>query len=228
MFKLLQDVIKYKFAQPKLLEMALTHSSAANERQDSTFHNERLEFLGDAVLELSVSMELYRRFPDAREGQLTSMRSRLVNQDSLAGIAKNLKLDEILVLGKGEENQGGRYRESLLSDALEALLGAVFEDGGFEQARSLVLRVFANRWPVPDEKQKNKDPKSHLQEISQQIYKGRPIYALLEATGPEHAKEFSVQVTLPDSTRFLGSGTSLKRAEQDAARKAMQFLSTLA
>ncbi len=227
MFQKLQSSINYQFAKLDLLVLALTHSSAANERQDNTFHNERLEFLGDAVLELCVSRELYTRFPNAREGQLTAMRSRLVNQDSLARLAKKIRLDELLVLGKGEEVQGGRYRDSLLSDALEAVLGAVFEDGGFTEAERVVLLVFAGEWPLPEERLKTKDPKSHLQEISQQRFKDRPVYHLNASTGPEHAKEFSVQVVLPENSVFVGTGTSLKRAEQDAARKAMNFLASL-
>ena len=225
MLELLQESVSYQFRQTGLLALALTHSSAANEQQTSTLHNERLEFLGDAVLELCISHELYRRFPDAREGQLTAMRSRLVNQDSLAELARKLRLDALLVLGKGEESQGGRTRDSLLSDTFEAVLGAIFEDGGFAAAHNVVARLFADAWPQPEEKKKNKDPKSQLQEFSQQHFKGRPVYALVAADGPEHAKVFSVQVTLPEGTTFLSSGSSVKRAEQTAARTALQHFS---
>ncbi|MDR2077132.1 MAG: ribonuclease III, partial [Desulfovibrio sp.] len=123
--------IPYSFREVRLLRTALTHSSYANERQTGAEHNERLEFLGDAVLELCISDELYRRFPETREGQLTAMRSRLVKQETLAGLARSLGLPQALILGKGEESQGGRDRDSLLSDAFEAVLGAVFLDGGY-------------------------------------------------------------------------------------------------
>ena len=193
MLEQLQESVSYQFRQTGLLASALTHSSAANEQQTSTLHNERLEFLGDAVLELCISHELYSRFPDAREGQLTAMRSRLVNQDSLAELARKLRLDTLLVLGKGEESQGGRTRDSLLSDTFEAVLGAIFEDGGFTAAHSVVARLFADAWPQPEEKKKNKDPKSQLQEFSQQHFKGRPVYALVAADGPETGNWVSSQ-----------------------------------
>lgn len=224
MLEQVQESVSYRFRHAGLLSLALTHSSAANEQQNSTLHNERLEFLGDAVLELCISHELYKRFPHAREGQLTAMRSKLVNQESLAGLARKLRLDTLLVLGKGEESQGGRTRDSLLSDALEAVLGAIFEDGGFAAAHKVVARLFADAWPQPDEKKKNKDPKSQLQEVSQQRFRGRPVYGLVAADGPEHAKVFSVQVALPDGSTFLSSGSSVKRAEQTAARTALQHL----
>lgn len=218
----LQANIPYEFHHVKLLATALTHSSAANEL--GCEHNERLEFLGDAVLELCVSAELYARFPKAREGLLTAMRSRLVNQETLADIARRLRMDECLHLGKGEESQGGRDRASLLSDAVEALLGAVYLDGGFSSAQRVVNGLFRDLWPQSEEEKKSKDAKSRLQEVSQQVYRDRPLYTLLGSSGPEHAKRFEVRLELPDKTVFTASGSSVKRAEQTVAEQALALL----
>lgn len=220
----LQKCIHYHFTQVKLLEAALTHSSYANERQENIEHNERLEFLGDAVLELCISEELYRRFPGVREGDLTAMRSKMVNQSTLAGLAHTIGLQSALILGKGEEAQGGRDRASLLSDALEALLGAVFLDGGFAAARQVVALLFAQSWPVQGPRVKSKDAKSRLQEETQQRFKARPVYSLVSSEGPEHDKIFTVQLDLPEGTVLKAHGSSVKRAEQTAASMALEFL----
>ena len=224
MLKRLQRDIPYQFSQVKLLTAAMTHSSYANEQQNGAEHNERLEFLGDAVLELCISQELFRRFPDAREGQLTAMRSRLVNQETLAKLANNMGLPQCIVLGKGEESQGGRERDSLLSDAFEALLGAIFLDGGFSAAEKVVSTLFEPLWPAQSGKVKTKDGKSRLQEIVQQQFKERPVYTLVSSTGPEHDKVFEVRLELPDKTVFIAAGSSVKRAEQSAARLALAAL----
>lgn len=216
-----ETILAYKFSQPDLLQMALTHSSWANEN-GSLNHNERQEFLGDAVLELCVSWELFTRFPGAREGDMTRLRSRLVSTTALAALARDLGLEQCLMLGKGEESQGGRHRDTLLSDALEAVLGAVFEDGGFVAARQVVQHIFRERWPTTLEHNPHKDFKTRLQEVVQCVYKDRPVYTLLETRGPEHAKEFLVRLDLPGGQVFSASGPSLKRAEQEAARSALQ------
>ena len=220
----LQKDIPYQFGQVKLLSTALTHSSSANERQNSVEHNERLEFLGDAVLELCISDELYRRFGTTREGELTAMRSKLVKQETLASLARSLNLPEALALGKGEESQGGRERDSLLSDAFEALLGAIYLDGGFEAAKAVVLHQFAELWPEGEKKAKTKDNKSRLQEIMQELFRERPVYTLVGNSGPEHAKVFEVRLELPDKRVFVASGSSVKRAEQIAAQMALDTL----
>ncbi len=218
----LQRSISYRFGQVKLLTVALTHSSYANEM--SVPHNERLEFLGDAVLELVVSDELYRRFPDSPEGVLTKLRARLVSMPSLAELAKSLEMERYLFLGRGEESQGGRSRDSLLSDAVEALLGAVFLDGGFEAAKQVITGLFARHWPQEAEPPKAKDYKSQLQELTQRLHKARPIYRLTGSFGPEHDKRFEVELALPDGNIVLSQGSSLKKAEQIAARKALEIL----
>lgn len=216
-----ENIFAYTFTQENLLQLALTHSSWANENS-SPNHNERQEFLGDAVLELCVSWELFSRFPAAREGDMTRLRSRLVSTTALADLAREMGLEQCLLLGKGEESQGGRHRDTLLSDAVEAVLGAVFEDGGFSAAQQVVRHVFRERWPTSLECTPHKDYKTRLQEIMQYTFKDRPIYVLLATQGPEHAKEFLVRLDLPNGQHFTASGPSLKRAEQEAARKALQ------
>lgn len=220
-----QDDIHYRFKQVKLLELALAHSSWANEQGSPELSNERLEFLGDAVLELCVSEEAYRRFPDSAEGLLTKLRSRLVKTGTLAGVARSLGLHRRLLLGRGEEAQGGRERDSLLADALEALFGAVFLDGGFAAARELVLRLLDPLWPETPALPGGKDCKSRLQELTQERFRQRPVYALVDSSGPEHHKVFEVEALLPDGQRFRATGPSLKKAEQAAARSAMDALS---
>lgn len=219
-----QQSIHYRFCQVKHLELALTHSSWANEQGEPEKHNERLEFLGDAVLELIVSREAFSRFPLAREGQLTKIRSRLVKERSLADMARGLNLHTFMRLGRGEESQGGRNRDSLLADAFEAVMGAVFLDGGFESAKQVVLELFAERWPDNCDITGTKDYKSRLQEETQRLFRDRPVYALSKTSGPEHAKVFEVCVTLPGDTAFEARGPSLKKAEQNAARRALEYL----
>ena len=221
----LERNLGYSFKNVELLVEALTHSSFANEKGESTHHNERLEFLGDAVLSLCVSSELFRLFPHAREGDLTRLRSGLVSAFSLADLARELGLDVYLLLGKGEESQGGRGRDALLGDALEAVLGAVFEDGGFAGARKFVQNLFQKRWPddvLCHETQK--DYKTRLQELTQQKYKEKPLYTLHASHGPEHAKIFEVRLVLPDGQSLLARGHSVKRAEQKAAQTALAML----
>jgi len=219
----LQDCIHHRFAQVKFLETALTHSSFANE-QNGFEDNERLEFLGDAVLELCISEEGFKRYPSAHEGQLTRIRSQLVKEQSLANIARKLELDRYIRLGRGEELQGGRDRDALLADAFEALLGAVFLDGGFKAARATILEIFEERWPARAMLPETKDYKSRLQEVAQELFRDRPVYVLAGTSGPEHEKRFEVDVTLPRGERFRGVNSSVKRAEQEAARMALEFL----
>jgi ribonuclease-3 len=220
----LERGLGYYFQDAALLAVALTHSSFANEADGIGRHNERLEFLGDAVLSLSVSSELFARFPDAQEGDLTRLRSHLVNAVSLAELAREIGLDAHLRLGRGEENQGGRKRDALLGDALEAVLGAVYEDGGFVSARELVGRLFAKQWPRTLAREFRKDYKTLLQEVIQQQYHERPVYTLNACRGPEHAKLFEVCLRLPDGRSFIAEGHSLKRAEQEAAHNALLSL----
>ena len=214
----------HRFGNGNLLATALTHSSWANEAGHPGAHNERLEFLGDAVLELCVSSELFRRFPEAREGDLTRMRAHLVSTPSLAALACELGIDRAILLGRGEESQGGRQRENILADAVEAVLAAVYEDGGFAAAQMAVARVFAARWPDAPEKPQANNAKSQLQELTQRLFRACPGYALVGASGPEHARIFEIRLTLPDGREFFARNTSCKKAEQDAAAHALQAL----
>ncbi|MHC1713929.1 MAG: ribonuclease III [Solidesulfovibrio sp.] len=220
----IEQALGHAFARPELLTTALTHSSWANERGDSMGHNERLEFLGDAVLELCVSEELFSRFPEAPEGELTLLRSQLVNEASLADMAHRLALEEHILLGKGEENQGGRGRPALLSDAFEAVIGALFLDGGYAAARAFIDRVFDGVWPARPATPKVKDFKSRLQEYTQKNHKARPVYTLLGCDGPEHDKRFEVCLTLPTGKEIRAMEKSVKKAEQMAARLALEAL----
>lgn len=222
--KMLQDKLGYKFNSPDLLILALTHTSWANEKGRTGKHNERLEFLGDAVLELCVSTELYHLFPTAREGDLTRLRSGLVNEETLARIAKNLKIADVLRLGRGEENQGGRERNSVLSDTMEAIFAAIYEDGGFETALKVIGMLYKPYWPEQWRNPKKKDCKSRLQELTQKLYKGLPVYALEGSTGPEHAKVFVVSLTLPNGEIFHAADSSCKKAEQLVASLALERL----
>lgn len=224
MLERLQRNIHYSFRQVKHLVLALTHSSYSNEHHDAEGHNERLEFLGDAVLELCISELLYERFGGLREGELTSMRSGLVSQETLARLALGLKIDGCLRLGRGEEEQGGRRREALVSDAFEAVLGAVFLDGGFEAARGVVRVIFAPLLPAAEGREKPKDNKTLLQEIMQRDFQERPVYTLMGSSGPEHAKVFEVGLLLPGGAIFRASGSSVKRAEQAVAAEALKKL----
>jgi ribonuclease-3 len=223
-FSSVQEIINYRFGQVKLLELALSHSSWANERGCPEESNERLEFLGDAVLELCVSEEAYRRFPECDEGLLTKQRSRLVKTSTLAGVARGIGLNARLLLGRGEEAQGGRERDALLADALEALFGAVFLDGGFDAARGLILALLEPLWPDTPALPGGKDCKSRLQELTQETHRERPVYRLVDSSGPEHHKVFDVEVLLPDGRGFRATGPSLKKAEQAAAKAAIDAL----
>lgn len=216
----LEQALGYRFCDISILELALTHSSWSNEHGTSE-HNERLEFLGDAVLEVNISRGLFERFPHEREGGLTRLRARLVSEGKLADLARGMALGTWIRLGRGEESQGGRTRSSLLADTLESVLGAVYLDGGHDKAAQLVARLYEGQWPAPETLHKGKDYKTHLQEVTQAACKALPVYVPLSTTGPEHSREFEVRLDLPNGQQFTARGPSLKRAEQEAARMAL-------
>ena len=220
----IQKKLGYFFKDADLLVLALTHSSFANEH--GLENNERLEFLGDAVLEICISRILFFGFPDASEGHLTKLRAGLVSESSLARVARFLSLGDYIFLGKGEEYQGGRDRDSVLSDTLEAVLGAVFLDAGYSAAQECIEKVFREFIPESLELLPSyKDYKSRLQEATQSLFKARPVYTLLESTGPEHEKIYRVQVELPNKMKIDARDSSVKKAEQKAAGKAIMELS---
>lgn len=220
----LQQRIGYDFRDAALLDQALTHSSFANENSDHRGkNNERLEFLGDAVLGLAAAHHLCGLLPDAREGELSLQRVRLVSEKSLAAAARHLSLGNCLLLGKGEERSGGREKQSILADATEALVGAVFRDGGWEAAYSMVGRIFSQA-PADDFAVAVHDSKTRLQELCQEEHGRPPRYRLLLQEGPPHQPVFTVAVSLDGRDLAEGSGGSKKEAEQSAAGKALERL----
>lgn len=223
MLKDLEAAIGYKFNNITFLQSAVTHSSYANERwHDGLKSNERLEFLGDSVLGMVVAQHLYHLFPDRLEGDLTRMRADMVCESSLAKIAKQIDLGKYLLLGHGEEQGGGRNRASILADAVEAVLAACFLDGGMTAAEDFIRRfVLCN---VPQDRLNHVDYKTTLQELVQQKKNQQLSYRLVGESGPDHDKEFSVELTLNGAVVGRGVGSSKKRAEQDAARAAMEIL----
>ncbi len=220
----LESAIGYRFKNITLLQNALAHSSYANERwHDSLKSNERLEFLGDSVLGMVVAEYLYRSFPDRPEGELTRMRADMVCETSLAAVADALDLGQHLLLGHGEEQGGGRGRASILADAVESVIAASFLDGGMDAARGIIERFVLSNVPVG--RLHNEDYKTALQELVQQKKNQVLTYALVGETGPDHDKKFMVEVSLNGQVVGSGTGTSKKRAEQDAARVAIDALS---
>ena len=223
MIKDLEIAIGYRFRNITLLQNALAHSSYANERwHDSLKSNERLEFLGDSILGMVVAEHLYRNYPDRPEGELTRMRADMVCENALAAIAGRIGLGEHLLLGHGEEQTGGRTRNSILADAVESVIAAWFLDGGMDAARGFIDRFVLT--DVPVRKLRNADYKTALQELVQQKKNQQLTYKLTGESGPDHDKHFEVAVLLNGSTVGTGTGSSKKRAEQDAARAAMEHL----
>ena len=223
MIKDLEAAIGYKFRDISLLQNALAHSSYANERWHcSLMSNERLEFLGDSILGMVVAEYLYRTFPDRPEGELTRMRADMVCEKTLAAVAGRIDLGRHLLLGNGEEQGGGRTRNSILADAVESVIAASFLDGGMEAARQFIQKFILVEVPV--KKLHNVDYKTSLQELVQQKKNQALTYTLVGESGPDHDKRFEVEVKLNGKVVGLGSGSSKKRAEQDAARTAMEAL----
>lgn len=218
----LEERVGYSFRNAGLLKQALTHSSFTNEQKiNKAGDYERLEFLGDAVLELVSSEFLFRLHPELSEGELTKLRASMVCEPSLAFCARDLELGKFILLGKGEENTGGRERESITSDAMEALIGAIYLDGGMEPAKE-----FIDRFVLSDleDKQLFYDSKSNLQELIQGKLKKEFGYELLEESGPEHDKTFRVSVQMEGECLGEGTGRTKKAAEQQAAYKALLVL----
>ncbi|MDH3348799.1 MAG: ribonuclease III [Desulfobulbaceae bacterium] len=216
-----QVKINYKFKDIKLLQTSLIHSSFAFERLKNNEHNETLEFLGDAVLDLAVGDMLFKRFPEMREGKLTRIRSALVNESGLATMARNLDLGKYLLLGKGEESSNGREKPSILSCAYEALVGALYLDGGYERAQIFINHSFGPLLESEREVLLATDAKSSLQELLQERYNEGPIYILNKEEGPAHARIFTVSASFRDKILGTGTAPNKKEAEQRAARDAL-------
>lgn len=217
----LEQRLGYHFRRPELLNEALSHSSYANEHRGSLGSNERLEFLGDSVLGFVSAEYLFQRHKDLPEGDLTRMRAALVCEQSLYEVAKELELGGCLKLGRGEEAGGGRERQSILADAVEAVFAAVYLDGGIEPARELIIRVLLSRAPAAEER---KDHKTTLQEVVQRRSGQVLTYHMVSQSGPDHNKMFLFEVKLNGRSVGRGSGRSKKEAEQAAARDALEHM----
>jgi len=212
----LEAALGHGFGRPELLRQALTH------RSFGTPHNERLEFLGDSVLNCAVAAGLYQRFADLKEGELSRLRASLVRQETLADIAQGLKLGDCLQLGEGELKSGGARRPSILADALEAIFGAIYVDAGFDAARGVIERLYEPAMGRIDPDDAGKDPKTALQEILQGRHLPLPRYGLLATLGEAHVQQFEVECVIADlGIRSTGTGASRRIAEQQAAQRAI-------
>jgi ribonuclease-3 len=222
--KTLAVVLGHEFRDPKLLTLALTHSSVAHEQGVPAHNNERLEFLGDAVLQFILTRELYHTYPVSYEGSLTKARALMVNEETLAQKARELGLGEHLILSKGEEKQGGRGRPKILCDVFEAVLGAIFLDGGIGAAERFVMEQFADSLDGPDEIPAIGNPKGELQEMMQAVSPAAPQYYVISVSGPDHDRVFECAVRHEGRELARGTGKSKKAAEKSAALAALESL----
>lgn len=219
----IQQRIAYLFSNEELLKRALTHKSFANENRVDN-HNERMEFLGDAVLNLIVSEYLMNACPHSTEGDLSRHRAAVVSEPALAAIAREIGLGDFLLLGKGEEQTGGRNKDSLLADSLEALIASVYLDGGKDISQTLVIRLFEDVIKKTCTAKGSLDYKTELQELCQERLKLLPEYRIVSESGPDHQKQFDVELSIKGEVLGHGSGRSKKEAEQKAAKEALQKL----
>lgn len=220
-----EEILSYSFKDKDLLDTALTHRSFINESPSESVHdNERLEFLGDAVLELCVSHLLMEVYTDHREGRLSRMRASIVNEQSLAQLAKRFRVGDFLLLGKGEDSSGGRTKASILSNTFEAVVAAIYLDCGFHETYTFLRKLFK---PLVESSEKNlpfRDYKTTLQELCQNRYRVMPRYSLIHEYGPDHDKIFQVRLTVADTVTTTGVGKNKKEAEQEAAMKALEVI----
>ena len=217
--------LSYSFRNITLLETALTHRSYVNENPQLTIaDNERYEFLGDAVLGLCVSDLLIKKYPDFSEGTLSKIRAAIVNEKPLAELAHKLEIGSCLLLGKGEEISGGRTKDSLLANALEAVIAAIYLDSGFTKTKTVLKKMIGPLLNDDSLRSQYFDYKTALQEFCQKKYKTAPIYRIVDSCGPDHAKTFEVKVIIADNVMQFGSGKSKKEAEKQAAQKAWEEL----
>jgi ribonuclease III len=216
--------LEISFSKPELLQQAVYHRSYLNEAGHDVESNERMEFLGDAVLGIIVSDKLYRDYPTLSEGHLSQLRALLVRWDALANAAERIDLGDYLVLGRGEELSGGRKRPSNLAGAFEALIGAAYLDGGITKARKLVLKLLKPDFEEIAARGVTADSKSELQHVAQTKWHEIPQYRLISSEGPDHAKLFTVEVAVGDQVMGQGQGRNKKQAELNAARQALETL----
>lgn len=222
----LQNTLGVSFKDPSLLEQALVHSSYVNENMGIATSNERLEFLGDAVLGFIIARELYQRLPRSTEGEMTELRSSLVRGDTLSHIAEAISLGDYLYLGKGEEASGGRLKPANLAGAMEAVIAAIFLDQGSNATRDFILKLMDKELNKILSQGIEPDYKSQLQELIQAKYQQTPTYQVIEALGPDHDRRFTVEVRVGNTVLGRGSGKSKKSAEAESARSALDQLPT--
>jgi ribonuclease-3 len=218
----LQELIRVKFKNKSLLNRALTHRSYLNEADHEVKDNERLEYLGDSVLGLIVNEYLFRHYEDYQEGGLAKIKSAVVSEDTLSKVARALNLGSFILMGKGEEQSGGRERNSILSNTLEAVIGSVYLDSGLKEARNFVLSLIKNDIERIDNMTYLRDPKTTLQEYVQKKYKERPDYVIVEEQGPDHRKHFVVNLKIKGRNIALGEGSSKRKAEMNAATEVLK------
>jgi ribonuclease-3 len=219
----LEERIGYQFRNPLLLVEALTHPSVGHETRGDHLDNQRLEFLGDAVLQLVITERLFRHFDEEAEGRLTKLRSRLVSRDTLKTYASALDLGSYLMMGRGEEASGGRERSSTLGDAFESLVGAIYLDSGLESAREFILKQAQADLEQIEEQPVDINPKGNLQELLQSISPSSAVYEVISESGPEHAKTFVVEAHWEGMILGKGSGPNKKQAETAAAKEALEL-----
>jgi ribonuclease-3 len=218
----LKSRINYNFTNKPLLREALTHRTYAVENA-LKYDNQRLEFLGDAVLEITLSEYLFRLYPNAREGELTKMRSAMVNQKSLAKLARSIELGSFMLTGKGEKENGGCERDSTLSDLFEALVGAFYLDADLDTVKEFVMELVSKEFPDPQKLLMDLNPKGMLQEYSQKKWNQAPLYEILSVTGPDHDPVFTVEVSI-DQIKAQGAASNRKHAEIKAAKNAIEII----
>ncbi len=219
-----QAVTRTTFKNPSLLRRALTHRSYVNEHGNGIGDNERLEYLGDSVLALVVNEYLYRHYEDYREGKLAKIKSSVVSETTLAKIAKKIHLGDHLLMGRGEENSGGRERPSILADGLEAVIGALYLDAGLKASRQFIMRLLRDEIQKSEELGQSRDPKTALQEYVQRKYRERPVYEVVEERGPDHDKEFTVKLLIRGREIVTADGPSKRKAEMNAARASLRII----
>jgi len=221
----LQGRVDYQFSSEELLLEALTHKSFSNERPDvSIVCNERLEFLGDAVLDLVISQRTFEDYPDLPEGELTRVRAELVREKNLAEVARRFDFGSCIKMGRGERRSGGESKDSILANAVEAFLGALFLDGGYSEAQRVIENIFRNEIILAVRNEFDVDHKTKLQEFCQRVHHQTPDYQLISESGPDHQRHYTVEVHLKGKKISTGEGRSKKLAEQDAARGAQMAL----
>jgi len=219
----LQDRLNYIFNNEALLREALTHKSFSNESADTSMAcNERLEFLGDAVLDLVISEQAFLGYPELPEGELTRIRAELVSEKNLSALARKLEIGPCLLLGRGERRSGGERKSSLLADSVEAIIGAVFCDSDYASVRAVVSGLFADEIVSAARREFDLDYKTNLQELCQKLYRQPPEYRLLKTSGPDHERRYEVAVLLAGEAVGHGEGRSKKVAEQHAAQAALE------